>query len=1055
MAPQRQSNKTTNSPKPGFRATLGGYFRQFGRGTKPEAPPSSHGSGPIRSKTPPAQFDTKNEFLSVEVHPRPASASGASSVSNQNSWRLRRGISPVDSVPTRAKTPQPASTDTPTGSVRSRKKSILDAATLMDETCSGEDDFQKDPWKMAWELAKKKLSPDEWPESNDLPENLYWAVFKEAEDAKDGRNARKWRYTKDNGEVVVVRKKLHKIVKALDTYAKIVDMGIQHNPQITALVWASARLILQVYLNHEENLEKLELTLETIVSAMARCEFYESIYAQSLQVNLRSPETTTALADSLESALPEFYCSVFVFSVKAKKYFAPSILERATNPLKPFSVVLQPLIDEIGEKERAVKEVANMANMEQIKAQSEVLGNLETLVQELHGQFSEAVDIVSGVNAHLIQVSDERAMNWLDATNPDALYDVNRDHRMAGTCEWILQNEEYQGWIQGTGLNYLWVVGIPGAGKSVLSANIVDELRKLEDAVVLYFFFRNGDVKTTSSLEMAASITSQLLNSTGVDRARALEVLKTTVHKGAAFSDRGRNLKGMWEVFLRMIQCHRGKIVVLLDALDECSDPTSVARHVLLPAVKEADVRFLVTGRPVVRDLFEHQPNVSTVQMNVDDDISKYIKAQVEQIPGLKRHIDEIISTVNKNSAGMFRYAALVLDELKRPSWKKISERLKIMPKGISGMYELILQRLGPRKTEEEILLFGPKDDDGEELQLCKTVLMWVAMALRPMTVAEMQYVCTTEHGTSFDPEDVVFPTEDQILKSCGSLVEIYDGGKLRFTHLTVREFLLHPPEKSTQQDDRISSCLVDPKSAHVSMALTCITQLFSKNLFTIESMENCKTSPLYYAIVHWLLHTSKVAPGKHATPYSEDLWKAVERWFWESGTANPSAAFQKWFEIFPKNENLHSMPLYMGFKTPGSDPLHIVASYGFVDIIEYAHPMGVDFNVQESDMFTPLVYAAIAGRKRVVEVLIDKGADVNRLTKHENTALIFAVDRSHEEIVEALLLVDGLDLDRVENDGDSALGLAVGKNLTKTIELLKQKGATVCKRRRKDLEVP
>jgi hypothetical protein len=99
---------------------------------------------------------------------------------------------------------------------------------------------------MAWELAKKKLSPDEWPESNDLPENLYWAVFKEAKDAKDGRNARKWRYTKDNGEVVVVRKKLHKIVKALDTYTKIVDMGIQHSPQITALVWASARLILQV-----------------------------------------------------------------------------------------------------------------------------------------------------------------------------------------------------------------------------------------------------------------------------------------------------------------------------------------------------------------------------------------------------------------------------------------------------------------------------------------------------------------------------------------------------------------------------------------------------------------------------------------------------------------------------------------------------------------------------------------------------------------------------------------------------------------------------------------
>jgi hypothetical protein len=101
-------------------------------------------------------------------------------------------------------------------------------------------------------------------------------------------------------------------------------------------------------------------------------------------------------------------------------------------------------------------------------------------------------------------------------------------------------------------------------------------------------------------------------------------------------------------------------------------------------------------------------------------------------------------------------------------------------------MYELILQRLGPRKTQEEIQLFGPKEDDGEELVLCKTVLMWVAMALRPITVAEMQYACTTEHRVSFQPEDLVFPSEDQILKSCGSLVEIFDSDKLRFTHLTV-----------------------------------------------------------------------------------------------------------------------------------------------------------------------------------------------------------------------------------------------------------------------------
>jgi hypothetical protein len=129
---------------------------------------------------------------------------------------------------------------------------------------------------------------------------------------------------------------------------------------------------------------------------------------------------------------------------------------------------------------------------------------------------------------------------------------------------------------------------------------------------------------------------------------------------------------------------------------------------------------------------------------------------------------------------------ALVLDELKRYSPKKVSDRLKIMPKEISGMYELILQRLGPRKNQAERELFGERDGDEGEDQLRQKVLMWVAMAFRPLSVAEMQYVCITEPGEPFDPDGVLLPDEEQILKVCGSLVEVFDGDKLRFTHLTV-----------------------------------------------------------------------------------------------------------------------------------------------------------------------------------------------------------------------------------------------------------------------------
>jgi hypothetical protein len=55
------------------------------------------------------------------------------------------------------------------------------------------------------------------------------------------------------------------------------------------------------------------------------------------------------------------------------------------------------------------------------------------------------------------------------------------------------------------------LLNFSGAGKSVLSANLVEDLRKGHDLVVLYFFFRVGDVKAASALKMLASITAQLI----------------------------------------------------------------------------------------------------------------------------------------------------------------------------------------------------------------------------------------------------------------------------------------------------------------------------------------------------------------------------------------------------------------------------------------------------------------------------------------------------------------------------------------------------------------
>ena len=75
-----------------------------------------------------------------------------------------------------------------------------------------------------------------------------------------------------------------------------------------------------------EIIDGLEAATETIVAKMAICEFYANVYMETMQAGhvLSSDQMTRSLQQSLDSALPEFYAAVLVFSVKARQYFAPS-----------------------------------------------------------------------------------------------------------------------------------------------------------------------------------------------------------------------------------------------------------------------------------------------------------------------------------------------------------------------------------------------------------------------------------------------------------------------------------------------------------------------------------------------------------------------------------------------------------------------------------------------------------------------------------------------------------------------------------------------------------
>jgi hypothetical protein len=209
-----------------------------------------------------------------------------------------------------------------------------------------------------------------------------------------------------------------------------------------------------------------------------------------------------------------------------------------------------------------------------------------------------------------------------------------------------------------------------------LATNLIDELRKHDDILTLYFFFRDGDVQTMSPLEMIASIMAQLINSK-IDKERLMRLLKLRIEFSSHFTNKAtesREFGRLCATFLEMLRGFPTPVIVLLDALDECSDPAAVARHLLEPAGnlasiasmmmmpnigEETHIRFLLTGRPNVHDFFAPLPYVSTIDMDVNADIRKFVNEKVADNEGLRRHESEIVATIYENSQGMFRYAGM------------------------------------------------------------------------------------------------------------------------------------------------------------------------------------------------------------------------------------------------------------------------------------------------------------------------------------------------------------------------------------------------------------
>ncbi len=120
-----------------------------------------------------------------------------------------------------------------------------------------------------------------------------------------------------------------------------------------------------------------------------------------------------------------------------------------------------------------------------------------------------------------------------------------------------------------------------------------------------------------------------------------------------------------------------------------------------------------------------------------------------------------------------------------------------------------------------------------------------------------------------------------------------------------------------------------------------------------------------------------------------------------------------------------------------------VAAQSGHMEVMEVLLDRGADVNAQNETGQTALIGAASLGDAELVNFLLDRGADPNITNKESGfTALIAATWSDYPEIVETLLR-KGAQVNAKDKFGKTPLKWAREKGHTQIIQLLQSAGGT------------
>ncbi|KAK4458531.1 hypothetical protein QBC42DRAFT_290437 [Cladorrhinum samala] len=439
-------------------------------------------------------------------------------------------------------------------------------------------------------------------------------------------------------------------------------------------------------------------------------------------------------------------------------------------------------------------------------------------------------------------------------SDPSFDLEILEDRMMRGSCRWILHRETFRQWKHDLhdGCSLLWIRGLPGVGKSVLSSFVIRSLQKdFSDLACCYYFFNSRDQAKRSIKHMLTTVAFQMALQSKPFRQRLLDL-----HDAGKFSVDQLQAVNVWEsVFQRMLfhQTAERTMLWVIDGLDEADHPELLIR-LLSKLEPNCRLRLLIVSRPIKEATALRSLRIKWIldEITLDDtrdDIQSYAYEVVGSILSDDGLRDSICSKIVENAQGSFLWVDLALKEL-REHWHTpdtLSQALEELPESMGAFYDRMIQIIARQPAKLRAM--------------ASRILEWGMCSLRPLGLRELETALAIEFGA-------FLKLEDSVSQLCANFV-IVRKSQVALIHDTARSFLL--------DRDGGRPLLISPQSGHQHISEACVKFLMApksdwRRVLTSSQTAAFDNHPfLSYAASCWAHHASYA-------PTSSDLGTLVEK---------------------------------------------------------------------------------------------------------------------------------------------------------------------------------